>query len=97
MPFLAVYFDTDVAAPYGRRLSVDWGPEGYGETNLNIYGLEGAVGDGLTLDFNEGFWTMDGSECYDQDAAATLRTYPASGTASIVQPTLYSTLGISGC
>jgi hypothetical protein len=97
MPYLAVYFDTGVATPYGRRLSVDWGPDGYGETNLNIYGLQGAAGDGLKLDFNSGFWTMDGSECYDQDASAVLRTYPASGTASTVQPTLYSTLGITGC
>lgn len=101
LPELAVYFDQGVATPYGRSITVDWGAEGYGETNLRVFGLQGAAGEGLTLKFDNParqLWRMDQSECYAQNAEAALRTYPASGSgASVAQPTLYSNLTITGC
>lgn len=101
MPNLGVYFDSGVATPYGRKISVNWGPEGYGETNLLVFGLQGEDSYGLELDFDRPsnqLWTNDPAEgCDPQDAESKLYKYPESGTSATPSAVLTSELNITDC
>lgn len=108
IPQFGVYFDTNVAAPYGRRLNIDWGVEGYGRPQLRIFGLQGPAGNGLELNFNppaagqEKMFNLAPSgsaECANDHGRSTVYTYPTSGTAATSSGVLTSRgpLYITGC
>lgn len=103
-----VYFDHGVAAPYGRRLSLDWGAQGFGRPQLRIFGLDGAANAGLELDFTPpasgqpkifNLAPAGAEECATDYAKSTIYTYPASGTAATSSGvvTAHYPVYVSGC
>ncbi|MFT4049662.1 MAG: hypothetical protein QM648_07460 [Solirubrobacterales bacterium] len=92
LPQFGVWFDSGVAAPYGRRLSLDWGPEGYGRPQMRVFGLDGAANAGLNLSFTPPVAGQSkvfrlapagDEQCVTDYAKSTIYTYPTSGTKAV--------------
>lgn len=106
MPQLAVYFDSGIATPFGRRINLTWDGS---KPILDVRGLPNISTSGLSLVFNNParpsglpakIWTLaepGDPACASNYVWGHVWTYPASGTVATQSSQLWNWFGVTGC